>query len=474
MKQTKKHRLKILPWCLLALLLLAAVLCAPALLHKTLPKVYGESYYAALPDKVALLEQTEGPKTVVIGGSGVAFTIDPLLLSEKTGQPCVNFGLYAAFGTGYMLELAEPYIGEGDTVIVCPELDEQTCSLYFGADAALQASEGDLSLLLSARLADWPNILTGFPGYLRQKMNFLRSGEYPSASGVYARASFDGQGRLSYPREENLMEGGYQKGSEPTVDPAVYTDDFLDYLNRFARKCGRRGATVLYGLPFMNALSVSDTEAGQAALLEKLRAELCFPLLSGFENRILDPGYFYDSNYHTNCAGTEAATLLLAQDLCRYRGTLIEVSLPAPLDYDGGGNGETLTTADGNYLYRLTDAGAALVGIPGLLEETGTLTLPATLEGYPLTAVDEKAFAGAKASVLILPESVAKLGGHLFEGCEALRELHLLRTESLPTVGDDLLEGFGGKLQIYVASALYGDYATDYFWLYYAGNLVQE
>ena len=223
MTQTKKRRLRFLPWCLLALLLLAAAICLPALLHKTLPKVYGESYYAALPDKVALLEQTEGPKTVVIGGSGVAFTIDPVLLSEKTGQPCVNFGLYAAFGTGYMLELAEPYIGEGDTVVICPELDEQTCSTYFGADAALQASEGDLSLLLSARLADWPNILPGFPAYLRQKMNFLRSGEYPSASGVYARASFDGQGRLSYPREENLMEGGWQKGSEPTVDPAVYT-----------------------------------------------------------------------------------------------------------------------------------------------------------------------------------------------------------------------------------------------------------
>lgn len=35
MKRTKK--LRFLPWCLLALLLLAAAICLPALLHNTLP-----------------------------------------------------------------------------------------------------------------------------------------------------------------------------------------------------------------------------------------------------------------------------------------------------------------------------------------------------------------------------------------------------------------------------------------------------
>ena len=459
----KLTRRKIIPWCISIAVAAMLAVSLPFLLQGLLPKVYDESFYAVLQDKADLLKRTDGRKTVIIGGSGVAFSVDTDKLSELTGEQAVNFGVYAAFGTTFMTELAEKQIHKGDTVILCPELSSQTCSLYFGGEAALQATEGRPDLLLSARPADWANIITAFPAYLREKTGFLKRGEKPAPSGVYARSSFNENGVLIYDCDANLMDGGYQKGSEPTISPTVYSADFIDYLNRYAAKLRNKGASVYYAFPFMNALSVAGTEEKQAELVRFLNEKLTFPLLSGFEGRILDAGYFYDSNYHLNNAGREAATILLAQDILRTRGNVsLEAALPPPLKWNAS-DGEQLTTKDGRFLYRLTDSGATLLSV--LCECKGEFTAPDTLDGYPLTGVSEGAFSGAEAVSIILPASVTKLGGHLFEGCEKLRELHLLRTESLPSVGDDLLEGFRRDLKIYVSGALYGDYVTDYFWL---------
>ena len=82
------------------------------------PATYKESYYAALPIKYDRIEQVEGAKIVVIGGSSVAFGLDSKLVEQELQMPCVNFGLYAAFGLKPMLDLSVDAIEKGDIVVV--------------------------------------------------------------------------------------------------------------------------------------------------------------------------------------------------------------------------------------------------------------------------------------------------------------------------------------------------------------------
>ena len=91
------------------------------------PAQFGDTFMGELKHKVQLLRETEGKRLILVGGSSVAFGIDSALLQQHfPDYQVVNFGMYAALGTTVMLELSEPYIREGDIVILMPEQQAQT------------------------------------------------------------------------------------------------------------------------------------------------------------------------------------------------------------------------------------------------------------------------------------------------------------------------------------------------------------
>lgn len=76
-----------------------------------LPAQYGDTFLGELKHKVSLLEDTPGPRIVLVGGSGVASGVDSALVErELPGYSVVNFGMYAALGTTVMLDLSQPLI----------------------------------------------------------------------------------------------------------------------------------------------------------------------------------------------------------------------------------------------------------------------------------------------------------------------------------------------------------------------------
>ena len=90
-----------------------------------------ENHYAnALGEKMDRLMEIKEDKIVIVGGSSVAFGYDSEIIEEYTGMPVVNFGMYAALGTKLMLDLSRAGIKKGDIVIVAPELDPQTLSMF--------------------------------------------------------------------------------------------------------------------------------------------------------------------------------------------------------------------------------------------------------------------------------------------------------------------------------------------------------
>jgi hypothetical protein len=82
-------------------------------------------------------------------------------MEEMLGMPVVNFGLYATLGTKLMLDLSREYINEGDIIVIAPETDAQTYSLFFNAEAAWQAADGELSLLPKIAKENFSSMIGG-------------------------------------------------------------------------------------------------------------------------------------------------------------------------------------------------------------------------------------------------------------------------------------------------------------------------
>ena len=196
--KTLKRTLSII----LILVLVLSPFIVTSAMALALPNPYGNTFVGALGDKYDLLTQTEGEKIIVVGGSSVAFGIRSDIIAEYTDMQVVNFGLYAALGTKLMLDLSRDGVSRGDIVIVTPELDAQTLSLYFNSDMTLKAMGDRLDIFASIANKNKVSMLCKLWDYVAEKLVYFKkklvdpSIEYPDPEGVYNSKNFNELGDL--------------------------------------------------------------------------------------------------------------------------------------------------------------------------------------------------------------------------------------------------------------------------------------
>ena len=234
MKKNIVKALYIVSVLLAFLLALLLVVCTPlailACCSLRLPEQYGQTYYAAMKLKLDRLGDTPGARLVVIGGSSTAFGIDSKIAEAELGMPCVNFGLYAAFGLKVMLDLSLADLHEGDIVVIAPELSSQMYSDYVGYSYLLQALEGRPGMYTRLGGDYVAGFLHALPAYYAEKQRFAREGS-PRPEGVYSVGAFDSFGDVVYDRPENIMDGMVAADSLPEIGPELVTDSFAEMIN---------------------------------------------------------------------------------------------------------------------------------------------------------------------------------------------------------------------------------------------------
>ena len=196
---------KIILSVLLALLVIASPLALLIGCAVIIPSQHSESFVGALDEKFDRLNSLEGEKIVVVGCSSVAFGLDSALMEEYVEKPVVNFGLYAAIGTKAMLDLSRSAIGAGDIIILAPELDPQTLSLYFSSEQTLNAMDGRYDMAYYIETDNKLAMLGGLWRHTEEKIRYLINGT-PKAEGVYNSRSFNEYGDV-------LMSTGMKKAS---------------------------------------------------------------------------------------------------------------------------------------------------------------------------------------------------------------------------------------------------------------------
>ena len=459
--------------CFLVLLLVPASLIVFAF---ALPPQYSQTYLGGLQDKWDALSAAEGPRIVVAGGSGAAFGLrGDLLEQELPGYAVVNFGLYAGLGTTVMLELARPHLRAGDIVIFSPEQSAQTLSTYFNAEAMWQAADGRPELLLALGAEHRGALAGAFPNFAGDKARLFRDNSAPTGEGVYARSSFNARGDIdSAARERNVMPSGFDPNLPILFDPSLPSEEFFAAVNGFSDWCAAKGVAFYYRFCPMNAAAVPDGELPRLdAYVQALRARLNCPILGNPADAVLDPAWFYDTNFHLNRAGAVVNTARLAQELKAALGDPAPVEIPLP-EPPPLAQGPLIPGDNSDADCFLCEPDGDALRLTGLTEEgkrRASLTLPVSCGGLPVTSLSPQAFAGNTAiRELTIQASVRGLEDGSFDGCSALERINLLHAApgDCP-VGAGLLEGT--RALVYVPQPLVSAYRTNYFWAVHAARI---
>ena len=433
------------------------------------PTVYHESFVHSLDEKIERLKSIEEEKIVIIGGSSVAFGIDSEIIERNTGMPVVNFGLYAALGTKLMLDLALPHIKEGDIVIVAPELDAQTLSLYFNAGTTLRALDGSLfPTVLDIPSEHYGTLLGASWDYTLEKLSYLL-GDAPQYNGIYSASSFNEYGDVkSGIRPNNVMPRHYDTNQPISLTADILDPEFKDYLNNYAEHCRDKGASVMFSWCPLNELAITTSESDIAAFESYMENSLDVKFISYLSDYIFPANYFYDTNFHLNDSGARLRTLRLLEDLLIELGDTREVK-DTPLDMpELPKRGILFDGVDENDVYfeytLLQDGSYAISRVKDEYKNMTELTLPLGYDGYKVTSVGANAFSGTAVNKIVIPEAtnIRILENDAFRGAGELREIWILFKNEAELVPPDNFRGTRSDLVIYVPEGT--GYQSGYYW----------
>lgn len=450
-------------------ILLAMILCVFAF---ALPAQYSDTFLGEMKYKMARLEETDGKRIIVIGGSSVAFGQDSALMEKYLPEySVVNFGLYGDLGTKLMLDIAEDSIRSDDIVIVAPETDSQTLSMFFSGDTFWQAADGNFELLSHIKSENIGSVIGSMPEFSAKKAGYAINGS-PDPDDIYRRGSFNDYGDIeSGLRPFNIMRNGFDVTRPVSFDSDIVSDEFIDYLNDFALTVKKRGASVYYRMCPVNDRAVTGDYTIDG-FYDYLDERLNFDILGDPNNSIIGWKYFYDSNFHLNDSGVVLNTRQLIRDIkvILTDSSPTDIAVPAapdsPITEVTGDNSDadmfTYSNENGSYVITgLTEA--------GLLRKE--LIIPAKYNGVLVTGFTQTAFANAtNLNRLTLQENITMIYDRSFEGCTALTQLVLLHdAPNKCMVGNDL---FGNAMfNVYVPAELVNRYRVNYFWAQYGARI---
>lgn len=471
---------KILIAILSVILLLAVPIAGLPLYAAHVPDVYGFTYLAAMADKYDRLHAIQESKIVLIGGSSMAFGVDCEAVERELKMPVVNMGLYAALGSKTTLDLTRAGIGKGDIVIFAPEVDPQAYSLYTNAEITVQTLEADRSMVMRIPLSEWGSLFNELPHYVETKKTLAANG-IPSPTNAYARDAFNAYGDNTFARPYNVMPDLYL--STDVIDISIqnlFDPSFIDYVNDYAQKVRKKGATFYFSFPPVNrlALKADSTVESRTAFYNKLATSLRCEIIGNIEDHIMHEGYFYDSNYHLNDSGIPYNTKKLVGDIKRARGDTSKTDITV-LPPSGAQSQEIPDDGDDRYAEDFTyvedTGGWAIESVTDAAKGKSELNIPRYRDGKPVYKIKSGAFNGCSAQTIHIGENITALEDGIFDGCPNLTAVQMSvklgATDTLPTVGADLFAGANDDLVIFVPPAKYGAMCTDYFWMQYAARL---
>jgi len=298
---------------------LLGLVLAYVLLLQLLPKPFEAGRIDGLyKKKEAAAARVQGPKVLIIGGSGTHYSYSARVVSEKTGLSVVNLGTHAGLGAEYILRRARASLKPGDTAVVALEYK-------------LIRSVRPTTILSSFVLTSYPAynfsaqprdvlpILFGYPPV--QVAREISRASVPSNTPLYRMEAVDAWGDETANTPANKlphMLAAVRTGGpvEMTLPEPQHAPQFLV---EFAAWTKANNVRLLQVWPVTTSYPVYQTH--QYDLYFQQFADifrgLGFTVLGQHTSYLLPEERMLDSMYHADTIGAGKVSAQLAEDLCR-------------------------------------------------------------------------------------------------------------------------------------------------------------
>ena len=257
----------------------------------------------------------EGPRLIVLGGSGTLYSLRARDLSRELGIPVLNAGLHAGLGRRYILDMGRRLARPGDTIVLSLEYE-----LYF---------EHEHNPVLVDYLSAWePQYFRAFD--LADQVNDIFTMKFSrlvnplllQAFNAYPPYDFyvDGEGDLLRNNSVLKLAIMARNISEPPAVrpvPAYAREDFAGFAD-WALAHHVRLLAVPPCTAFFHALVDDPGYEQRFEAIEATFRELGIPFVQHLRESLLDRGLFFDSMYHASDLGAKARTRELARLLLPY------------------------------------------------------------------------------------------------------------------------------------------------------------
>jgi len=278
----------------LTILFLSVSLFLCLLIVAPFPAIDSMSMYQR---KHKLCESVLGKKIILVGGSGVFYSMDAKLLEKQiTGYHVVNMGLNAGLGLKFNLDEIKSYINPGDIIVLIPEYNNYE-GYYLGSVSTLLAINSFPKALIFSPREHIKYLLyshglefipTKCQNYLNDVVLYITktSPSMSSNGDIITRTEKRDVSKMP-------LSCNFEFGNATYKGCAALIENFNDY-------CKKRNA---YAVLSFSAIPIPHYEKNKsqlASLYMNLSRDTNIPILSGPEQSIYPLDYFDDTIFHMN------------------------------------------------------------------------------------------------------------------------------------------------------------------------------
>lgn len=274
---------------------------------------YLNNYQASLIDKNERLCSIEGPKIVLVGNSNLAFGIDSRAIEEAFGMPVVNMGMHGGVGNPFNEQAALQNVCPGDIVILSYS-NFNDGDVIRNQELAWITIENHPDLWKYIRLKDWPEMIKAYPTYLKDCLDLWSQGTGNLDSGdEYSRLRFNEYGDNIYDRPVLVPETDFSEVHIPEIGDAT-----INRINALNAQLEEKGATLLMTAYPTAICEYTPPREEYEAFSDTIEELLDCPLISRYEDYMMDKELFYNTYLHLNNEGVQVRTQMLIADLQKY------------------------------------------------------------------------------------------------------------------------------------------------------------
>ncbi len=282
----------------------------PGFFHTPLNQNYLLKY------KLELLDKSRGttPKIVIIGGSNASFAFRSADLEEALGRRVINASVNIHEGLRFYLHLADPFLQEGDILLICPEYDNLDGDTFYGSKKfVLNAyTYPRFYGMLAADLPALAHFVANTPWHVENFLDFVFRLKF-----LKDRDQFENEILASYNERgdwSQFVDTPAFANFPITIRAPISAH--LHVLASQVQKLDERGVKCLWMYPPV-CKSNLDLECDLETYDRAVRSIPRLGVLASPGESVYEDSRFYDSPYHLNESAGKAHTQLVIDRLRR-------------------------------------------------------------------------------------------------------------------------------------------------------------